>query len=406
MHTQGAPAPTPVTKFDPLANHPAASKVMAQQQPSRKPSSTFQPREREIIGTTYTWSSPNSEFNQRKASLVTRSQIQARVLWATISAPFNSLLTLHRPLFTVAVPLPALHEATLIQLHLERWGQYWVHPEQRHTHQHKVCPDSVFARSPTSNLTLQRASPLDHSPELPFYCPDCMLAGAKCFVSSRIQATTDIDLCNLAKLEAVMSVVEMAGSAPEGCEMWVREGPAVKRGWRRQKVTGVVRIAIRIVEIAIHTYVDRHPHSWDCHPHRCGSTSVISQICIHTVGIAFRTNVDPNLLIPATAVYITRKRRLCCDSLFRLPFMSLTGDTLFLWLAGLGFYMFDISFCASSLVWRYSCSWGVFIGATKFGMDLEYIDNHDSSTLRVNRLYGTSSTSACAGRVDGLEESG
>lgn len=89
-----------------------------------------------------------------------------------------------------------------------------------------------------------------------------------------------------------------------------------------------------------------------------------------------------------------------------LQFMSLTGDTLFLWLAGLGFYMFDISFCASSLVWRYSCSWGVFIGATKFGMDLEYIDNHDSSTLRVNRLYGTSSTSACAGRVDGLEESG
>jgi hypothetical protein len=52
----------------------------------------------------------------------------------------------------------------------------------------------------------------------------------------------DIDLCNLAKLEAVMLVVEMAGSAPEGCEMWIREGPAMKRGWRRQKVTGVVRI--------------------------------------------------------------------------------------------------------------------------------------------------------------------
>jgi hypothetical protein len=124
-----------------------------------------------------------------------------------------------------------------------------------------------------------------------------MLAGAKCFVSSHIQAATDIDLCNLAKLEAVMSVVEMAGSAPEGCEMWIREGPAVKRGWRRQKVTGVVRIvriAIRIVEMAIRTDVDRHPHSWDCHPHRCGSTSAISQICIHTVGIAFRTNVDPD----------------------------------------------------------------------------------------------------------------
>jgi hypothetical protein len=37
--------------------------LMAQRQPSRKPSSTFQPREREIIGTTYTWSNTSSEFN-------------------------------------------------------------------------------------------------------------------------------------------------------------------------------------------------------------------------------------------------------------------------------------------------------------------------------------------------------
>jgi hypothetical protein len=60
--------------------------------------------------------------------------------------------------------------------------------------------------------------------------------GARYFVNPRIQATTDVDLRNLSKLEAVMSVVEMAGSAPEGCEMWAREGPVVKRGWRRQKM--------------------------------------------------------------------------------------------------------------------------------------------------------------------------
>ncbi|KAG0695996.1 hypothetical protein DFH29DRAFT_244339 [Suillus ampliporus] len=62
--------------------------------------------------------------------------------------------------------------------------------------------------------------------------------GGKYFVNPRIQAITDIDLRNLAKLEAVMSVVETAGNAPEGCEMWAREGPAVKRGWRRQKMAG------------------------------------------------------------------------------------------------------------------------------------------------------------------------
>ncbi|KIK32113.1 hypothetical protein CY34DRAFT_19279 [Suillus luteus UH-Slu-Lm8-n1] len=70
-----APASAPAPEFDPLASRPAASKaaktnshprgasissahVMARRQPSRKPSSTFQPREREIVGTTYTWSNP------------------------------------------------------------------------------------------------------------------------------------------------------------------------------------------------------------------------------------------------------------------------------------------------------------------------------------------------------------
>ncbi|KAG1865057.1 hypothetical protein C8R48DRAFT_672358 [Suillus tomentosus] len=244
--------------------------VMAQQQPSRKPSSTFQPREREIIGTTYTWSSPNSEFNQRKASLVTRSQIQARVLWATISAPFNSLLTLHRPLFTVAVPLPALHEAMLI--HSVRQVSLGYTSSDGASTGCIQSRDIPINTNPTQkhnpNMPSVPATPLHSEPNLlasmalaphilihMCQCPDRMLAGAKCFVSSRIQAATDIDLCNLAKLEAVMSVVEMAGSAPEGCEMWVREGPAVKRGWRRQKMW----IDIRIVGIAIRTDVDRHP---------------------------------------------------------------------------------------------------------------------------------------------------
>jgi hypothetical protein len=53
--------------------------------------------------------------------------------------------------------------------------------------------------------------------------------GTKYFVNPHVQATADVDLRNLTKLEAVMSVVEAAGSAPEGCEMWVRDGPAAKK---------------------------------------------------------------------------------------------------------------------------------------------------------------------------------
>jgi hypothetical protein len=42
-------------------------RLMAQRQPSREPSSAFQPCEREILSTTYTWSNTSSEFS--KASL-------------------------------------------------------------------------------------------------------------------------------------------------------------------------------------------------------------------------------------------------------------------------------------------------------------------------------------------------
>jgi hypothetical protein len=57
-------------------------------------------------------------------------------------------------------------------------------------------------------------------------------------VNPHIQATTDVDLRNSGKLTAIMSVVERTGSVPEGCEMWVRDGPAVKKGWRRHKKAG------------------------------------------------------------------------------------------------------------------------------------------------------------------------
>jgi hypothetical protein len=61
--------------------------------------------------------------------------------------------------------------------------------------------------------------------------------GTKYFVNPHIQATTDADLQN-SELTAVMSVVERTGSIPERCEMWVRDGPAMKMGWRRQKKAG------------------------------------------------------------------------------------------------------------------------------------------------------------------------
>ncbi|KAG1848042.1 hypothetical protein DFJ58DRAFT_890873, partial [Suillus subalutaceus] len=84
--------------------------VMAQRQLSRKPSSTFQPHEREIVGTTYTWSNPSSEFNQSKASLImpSHSQIQAHVVQATISIPLNSLLIFRRPLLMSRPPTPPI----------------------------------------------------------------------------------------------------------------------------------------------------------------------------------------------------------------------------------------------------------------------------------------------------------
>ncbi|KAG1743656.1 uncharacterized protein EDB91DRAFT_220431 [Suillus paluster] len=323
------PAPAPAPEFDPL-NRPAApkgakntrprgssaasSQVMNQRQPSRKPSSTFQPREREIVGTTYTWSNPSSEFNQSKASLIIPSEdpfadpgstapgyhLYPPHQPADISSPIvaddfdprsprdDSMIAPAEP---VAVPLPAMHEVMLT--HSVRQvssgytssddasGGYFASRDvPRDTNErHPLIPRQNRPATPPIMTTFPEPSPSSHiaqsyrSQTLNYSQPTPQRAqparlegngsahtytygsvstpyairgwvekalphGGKYFVNPRIQATTDIDLRNLAKLDMVMSVAETAGIAPEGCEMWVREGPAVKRGWRRQKMAG------------------------------------------------------------------------------------------------------------------------------------------------------------------------
>ncbi|KAG1807296.1 uncharacterized protein BJ212DRAFT_757624 [Suillus subaureus] len=320
-----APAPAPSLEFDPLANRPAAPKVakttsrprgssissaqvMAQRQPSRKPSSTLQPREREIVGTTYTWSNPSSEFNQSKASLTMPSEdpfadrapshhIYPPQQPAEISSPIvhdvfdprsprdDSMIA---PVEPVAVPLPALHEVMLthsvrqvssgytssdgastgyfqsrdipIETNerrplITRPGRPSTPPIVTTFSQPSPSPESYHSHTfGVSHPTPQRAQPARlegngsahtysyGSVSRPYasrgWIEQALPHGGKYFVNPRIQATTDVDLRNLSKLDAVMSVVETAGSAPEGCEMWAREGPVVKRGWRRQKMAG------------------------------------------------------------------------------------------------------------------------------------------------------------------------
>ncbi|KAG1766884.1 hypothetical protein EV702DRAFT_782332 [Suillus placidus] len=322
------PAPAPVPEFDPLANRPAAPKVakttsrprgasvssaqvMAQRQPSKKPSSTFQPREREIVGTTYTWSNPSSEFNQSKASLTMPSEdpfadrgprapsyhLYPPQQPAGLSSPIvddnfdprsprdDNMIA---PVEPVAVPLPAMHEVMLthsvrqvssgytssdgastgyipsrdipIETNerlplITRQGRPSTPPIVTTFSQPSPSTQSYHSHTfGVSQPTPQRAQParLDGNGSAHTYSygsvsrpyagrgwiEQALPHGAKYFVNPRIQATTDVDLRNLSKLEAVMSVVETAGSAPEGCEMWARDGPAVKRGWRRQKMAG------------------------------------------------------------------------------------------------------------------------------------------------------------------------
>ncbi|KAG1859317.1 hypothetical protein DFJ58DRAFT_840189 [Suillus subalutaceus] len=337
-----APAPAPAPEFDPLANRPAAPKVakttsrargssvssaqvMAQRQPSRKPSSTLQPREREIVGTTYTWSNPSSEFNQSKASLIMPSEdpfadqgprapghhIYPPQQSTEISSPIvhdNGRVShfdprsprddsMVAPAEPVAVPLPALHEVMLTHSVRQVSSGYTSSdgastgyfqsrdiPIETKFVQIGICiserqplitrpgrpttPPIVTTFSPpspstqsyhshtfdVSHPTPQRAQPARlegngsahtysyGSVSRPYagrgWIEQALPHGAKYFVNPRIQATTDVDLRNLSKLDAVMSVVETAGSAPEGCEMWARDGPVVKRGWRRQKMAG------------------------------------------------------------------------------------------------------------------------------------------------------------------------
>ncbi|OAX39079.1 hypothetical protein K503DRAFT_112192 [Rhizopogon vinicolor AM-OR11-026] len=119
----------------PRGSSVASSQMMAQQ-PSRKPSSNFQPREREIVGTTYTWSNPSSVFNQSKASLTMPSEdpfVDPRhagpgyLLYppqqpAALTSPVVPDVfdprsprdeTMIAPAEPVAVPLPAMHEVML-----------------------------------------------------------------------------------------------------------------------------------------------------------------------------------------------------------------------------------------------------------------------------------------------------
>ncbi|KAH7922566.1 hypothetical protein BV22DRAFT_1017033 [Leucogyrophana mollusca] len=60
--------------------------------------------------------------------------------------------------------------------------------------------------------------------------------GLRYFVHPRIHATTDVDLRNLKSLDDVMATIDTSGIAPEGCEMWVREGPVRRQGFRRTKI--------------------------------------------------------------------------------------------------------------------------------------------------------------------------
>lgn len=283
---------------------------MAQRQPSRKPSSTLQPREREIVGTTYTWNNPSGESKASFAMPLedpfadqgTRPpshhiyppQQSAELASPVVHDAFDPRSprdeNMIAPAEPVAVPLPALHEVMLtnsvrrvssgytssdgastgyfrnrdtpIETNerrplISRPGRPSTPPIVTTFSQPSPSPQSYHAHNfGMSHPTPQRPQPARlegngngsahtysyGSVSRPYasrgWIEQALPHGAKYFVNPRIQATTDVDLRNLSKLEAVMSVMETAGSAPEGCEIWAREGPVVKRGWRRHKMVG------------------------------------------------------------------------------------------------------------------------------------------------------------------------
>ncbi|KAG1743655.1 uncharacterized protein EDB91DRAFT_1200564, partial [Suillus paluster] len=227
---------------------------------SPKPSPTFRwAREREIVGSTYTWSNPSSEFNQSEASLTTPSEDPFADLGPAAPSPHlypspqpgvisSSIVaddfdprsprddSTIAPAELVAVPLPTIYEVMLTPS---------VRQVSSGTSSDDRSADEYFASRDIPRDTNERHPLIPRQRHLDT-CPYASCGwieqtyplGGKYFVNPRIQATTDIDLRNLTKLEAVMSVVETAGSAPEGCEMWAREDPTVKRDRRRQQMAG------------------------------------------------------------------------------------------------------------------------------------------------------------------------
>ncbi|KAF8432938.1 hypothetical protein L210DRAFT_3650038 [Boletus edulis BED1] len=62
--------------------------------------------------------------------------------------------------------------------------------------------------------------------------------GVHYYVNEDNRAITDFDLRSLTKLDEVSNTINAFDDAPEGCEMWIRAGSNVKKGWCKQKAGG------------------------------------------------------------------------------------------------------------------------------------------------------------------------
>ncbi|KAF8139089.1 hypothetical protein EV363DRAFT_1253141 [Boletus edulis] len=62
--------------------------------------------------------------------------------------------------------------------------------------------------------------------------------GVHYYVNEDNRAITDFDLRSLTKLDEVSNTIDAFDDAPEGCEMWIRAGSNVKKGWCKQKAGG------------------------------------------------------------------------------------------------------------------------------------------------------------------------
>ncbi|KAF8139079.1 hypothetical protein EV363DRAFT_1580710 [Boletus edulis] len=62
--------------------------------------------------------------------------------------------------------------------------------------------------------------------------------GARYYVNEDNRAITDLDIRNLTKLDEVSNTIDASDDAPEGCEIWIRAGSNVKKGWWKQQADG------------------------------------------------------------------------------------------------------------------------------------------------------------------------